>query len=246
MFRKAFSNATELLPEVARAIRELEGAPTALRFEPLAGAIPVEWKVFERHGWRSTATVLELVVVPIAAPLPTAVTLSALPGRLARLGRDHGLFDESIALDTGVANLGAHAATRPDRDVPIAGLGVNASGAISAWQQIPSDMLGVILEEADLAERVAAMLRVVADLVPASGSVALAIGLHGLGSVVEGRVADLGRRNSASMAGFGQDKMALVDPRDTVLATALGPGANEIGRELAKRLLFTFRDAFRY
>lgn len=170
--------------------------------------------------------------------------MSALSGRLARLGRDHALFDESQALDTGVANSAAYAAARPDRDVLIAGVGVTGAGAISVWQQMPSDMLGVILEEADLAERIAVTLRLAAELAPASASLALAIGLHGLGSVVEGQVADLGRRNSATMSGFGQEK-ALVEPRDTVPTAALGPGAREVARELAKRLVFAFRDAFR-
>jgi hypothetical protein len=107
-------------------------------------------------------------------------------------------------------------------------------------------MLGVILDEADLAERIAAMLRIASELVPAPSPVAMGIGLHDLGSVVEGRTSDLGRRNSASMPGIGQNKDELVEPRATVPAGSLGPAAKEIGRELAKRLILTFRDAFRY
>jgi len=172
--------------------------------------------------------------------------LAALPGRLARLGRDHGYFDDAQALDTGLGNSAAHAATRPDRNVPIRGVGVTATGTVSIWAEMPSDMLGVILDEADLAERIAPMLRMASDLVPAPSPVGLAIGLHGLGSVVEGRIGDLGRRSSASMPGFGQNKDALVEPRDSVPAGSLGPAANEIGRELATRLVLAFRDAFRY
>jgi hypothetical protein len=245
VFRKGFSNATELLPEVARAIRGLEQRPVALTFAPLSAPPEAPWKTFERHGWRSTATTLELIAIPLDAATPSATALSALPARLARVGREHGFFDETYALDAGIEHSAAYAATRPDRNVPIAGLGVTASGAVSVWHEMASDMLGVILEEADLAQRIARMVLIGAELVPATASVALAIGLHHLGSVVEGRTADLGHRNSASMPGFGQDRDALVSARDAVPAASMVRGANEIGRELAARMILAYRDAFR-
>ncbi len=244
-FRRGFSNATELLPEVARAIRELEQAPVALAFLPLASPPEAPWKAFERRGWRSTATTLELIAIPLPTASPTATALSALPARLARVGREHGFFDESHALETGIEHSAAHAVTRPDRNVPIAGLGITASGAVSIWHEMPSDMLGVILDQADIAERISQMVLMAEELVPATSSVALAIGLHHLGSVVEGRMSDLGHRTSASMAGFGQDNYALVAPLDSVPAAAFARGATEIGRELAARALLAFRDAFR-
>jgi hypothetical protein len=246
VFRSGFADATELLPEVARAIRELEQAPTALTFDPLATPVKAPWKSFERYGWRSTATILELISIPIGTAAPSATVLSSLPSRLARMGRDHGFFDESHALDSGVANSAAHAATKPDRNVPIAGLGVTDGGAVSIWHEMPSDMLGVVLDQVDVTERIARMLRMTAEFVPATASVALSVGLHGLGSVVEGRASDLGHRTSASIPGFGQNKDALVDPRDTVPAGAIVLGANEIARELAARLTIAFRDAFPY
>lgn len=244
-FRKVFSNATELLPKVARAIRELEHAPTALTFERLTTPVEVPWRAFQRHGWRSTATTLELVAIPIDPAMPTAMVLSALPARLARTGREHGFFDESHGLDTGLEHGSAYAASRPDRNVPSGALGVTASGAVVVWQELPSDMLGVILDQADVAERIAAMLRLASGLLPPRSPVALAIGLHHLGSVVEGRASDLGHRNSASLPGFGQDKSALAEPRDTVSAATIAAAASEIGRELGARLVLAFRDAFR-
>jgi hypothetical protein len=246
VFRKGFANATELLPEVARAIRELEHAPVALVFDGLAAPVEVPWRAFERHGWRSTATSLELVAVPLNPETMTATALTALPNRLARVGREHGFFEESHGLDTGLDHSAAFAASRPDRNVAIAGLGVTSSGAAVIWHEMPSDMLGVILDQSEVAERIAGMLRIAAELLPTRSPVALAIGLHNLGSVVEGRVSDLGRRNSASMPGFGQDKGALVEPRDTVPGAAIARAAEEIGRELAARLILAFRDAFRH
>ncbi len=246
VFRKGFSNATELLPEVARAIRELEQTSVALTFMPLPVPPKAPWKTFERHGWRSTATTLELIAIPLDAATPTATALSALPARLARVGREHGFFDESHGLDTGIEHSAAYAATRPDRNVPIRGLGITASGAVSIWHEMPSDMLGVILDQAEVVQRIAQMVLMAAELVPAPSSVALAIGLHHLGSVVEGHASDLGHRNSASLPGFGQDRDALMPARDAVPAAALVRGANEIGRELAARLVLAFRDAFRH
>ena len=245
IFRNGFSNTGELLVEVTRAIRDLEKGPT-LRFVTLTDVVPAPWKAFERHGWRSTASILELIAIPLDPAVPTATELSALPVRLARLGRDHGHFEDSHALESGVASSAAHAATRPDRDVPIAGVGVTATGAIAVWREMPSDRLGVILDETDLAGRIAPMLRLAAELVPAGGEISLAIELAGLGSVTEGRVADMGHRTSASMPGFGYDKDARVEPRDSVPARSLGPAAQEIARELATRLILAFRDTFRY
>jgi hypothetical protein len=245
LLRKAYSNATGLLAEVARAIREFEERPVSLTFTPLSAPPEATWKTFERHGWRSTATAIELIAMPLDAATPTATVLSALPARLARAGREHDFFDEAHALDTGIEHSAAFAATRPDRNVPIAGLGVNATGAVSIWHEMPSDMLGVILDQADVAQWISRAILLVAELVPGTASVALAIGLHHLGSVVEGRISDLDHRNSASMPGFGQDRAALVPARDAVPAAALTRGANEIGRELAVRLILAFRDAFR-
>jgi hypothetical protein len=122
---------------------------------------------------------------------------------------------------------------------------VTEGGAVSVWHEMPSDMLGVILDQSDVAERIAGMLRMAAELIPTTSSVALSIGLHGLGLVVEGRASDLGHRTSASMPGFGQNKDALVNPRDTVPAGSIAHGANEIARELAARLILAFRDALR-
>jgi Domain of unknown function (DUF4062) len=246
VFRKGFANVGDLLPEVARAIRELEQAPVGLAFTPLGARLTAPWKAFERHGWRSTATTLEMIAIPVPSVTPSATALAALPTRLARIGRERDFFDESHGLETGVEQSAAYAATRPDRQVPIAGLGVSSSGAVSVWRELPSDMLGVILDPTDIAARTSQMALIAAELLPAASSAAFAIGLHHLGSVMEGKVVDLGHRTSATMPGFGQDKAALVEARDTVPSAAVSRGAAEIGRELATRLVFAFRDAFRH
>jgi hypothetical protein len=105
-------------------------------------------------------------------------------------------------------------------------------------------MLGVILDPADVASRIAAMLRLAAELLPSTGRVALGIGLFGLWQVMEGSVADLGHRSSGTMPSRHEDP-AVVEPRDSVPTAAIAPGANEIARELAMRLILRFREVTR-
>lgn len=246
VFRGSFSTAAELLVQLTTAIREFERAPEALSFDPLCAPVTVPWKASEHHGWRSTATAIELHAMPLPPLQLSATALSALPGRLARSGRDHGFFADDYALDTRLQEASAHAVTRPDRRIPIAGIRVMPSGSVSVWHEMPSDNLGVILDRADLAPRIAGMLRLAADLLPKSGAVALAIGLFGLVSVSEGLAAELGHRTSATMPGFGHQKeSALVEARDSVPVGALSRAADEIATELAMRLLLRFREVVR-
>jgi hypothetical protein len=93
---------------------------------------------------------------------------------------------------------------------------------------------------------VAQLLRLAADLLPKDGSVAIGLGLSGLGSISEGSVADLGHRSSASLAGFlRQAEAAHVEPRDSVYVEALRSATDEIATELATRLLLRFRELTR-
>jgi hypothetical protein len=81
--------------------------------------------------------------------------------------------------------------------------------AVSVWTELERDMLGHIVEASDLAERIAGMLRLAADVLPADSDVALAAGLGPTDQIIEGRVSDLGRRNQASLgSGFGRQELA--------------------------------------
>jgi hypothetical protein len=57
-----------------------------------------------------------------------------------------------------------------------------------------------------------------------------------------GRVSDLGRRNQASLgSGFGRQALARAEPEDAVPAATLRSASEEIGQELAARVLRQFR-----
>ena len=112
---------------------------------------------------------------------------------------------------------------------------------MSIWSQLPSDFLGALLDEADIRERIATALRLVADFRLATGDVAVAVGLHGLSMVSIGTIGELGRRTSGSVRLAGETDVALVEPTGLVPAAALGSAAREIAGELAARLILRFR-----
>ncbi|MFI5258880.1 MAG: DUF4062 domain-containing protein [Candidatus Limnocylindrales bacterium] len=242
VFRESFSTTAQLLTAVATTLREVAAAPPALVWRPLGQPVNVPWKAFGQSV-ASYATVLEIHLIPTAgSPLP-ATTLEALPRRLSRVGRDHGLFSEDRALDLVHSEAGAAVTTRADRQAPMAGLRMAGAGGVTIWTQLPSDTLGVLLDAHDLGERIGTGLRIGAELLPSTGEVALAVGLFGGGLISEGSVAELGRRTTATITGFRRGAAsAQVEPRDAVPAVALGRAADEIARELASRLLLRFRD----
>lgn len=86
-------------------------------------------------------------------------------------------------------------------------------------------MLGSILDELDLAERIAKALRLAGDLsLGASDQVALAVGLQ-LGSLATvGTIADLGRRSSVQPISFGS---AAISSRFVAAVAAFTSGVEE-------------------
>jgi hypothetical protein len=79
-------------------------------------------------------------------------------------------------------------------------------------------------------------------VVPADSDVALAAGLGPTDQIVEGRVSDLGRRTHAAFgSGFGRQMPARAEPEDSVPAATLRSASEEIGQELAARVLRLFR-----
>jgi hypothetical protein len=245
VFRGAFSSTAELLTSVAAALRDVTTAPPSLVWRPLTHAVAVQWQAFGRSV-QSYAAVLELHVIPTSGSPLRATTLAALPTRLGRVGRDHGLFGEDRGLDLVHSEAGATATTRADRQAPMAGLRVGTTGAVTIWSQLPSDALGVLLDAIDLDERIATGLRIGEELMPSFGDATFAVGLFGLGLVGEGAIADLGHRTTATMAGFPSGAESVqVEPRDAVPAATLGRAAEEIARELVTRLLLRFREVTR-
>jgi Domain of unknown function (DUF4062) len=245
-FRAGFTSAVDLQPKVAAALRELAAQQAPLAFTPLPVtaqvAVPWVYDPADRAGaWTAHTPILECHALPLAAPRLPAASLDTLADRLGQLGRLHRLFRTEQALQAtndpeGVAVSGAN------RRQPRAGLAVRRSRTVSVWTELEGDTLGYIVEAADLAERIAGMLRLAAELVPAGSDVALAAGLGSTDQIVEGRVSDLGRRTQATLgSGFGRQASARAEPEDSVPAESLRSAAGELARELAARVLRQFR-----
>ncbi len=248
VFRGSFKTVADLLTAAAGAVRALEEAPPPLTWRPLAAPIAVPWEARPQRGAYSGSTILECHVLPIAShDAVPATILTELPRRLARAGRDHHLFGEERAVESTVREDSALVVSKPEGHERLAGIRVRRDRTVSLWVQLPSDMLGTIVDAEDIAGRTAHLLRLAADLdLSKSDEVALAVGLQGISMASEGSVKDLGKRTSASPAGFGRaDDSAVVEPRDTVPSGALAAAADEIGRELAARLLLRFREGRR-
>ena len=115
-------------------------------------------------------------------------------------------------------------------------------GRLHQLFRLEGDSLGYIVEAGDLALRIASMLRLAAELVPDDSQVALAAGLGPTDQVVEGRLSDRGRRSQVTLgSAFGRQALALAEPEDSVPAATLRSASEEIGRELAARVLRQFR-----
>lgn len=244
-FRKGFMDVAELLIALAGSIRDLESRPATLTWTGLTAGVAVPWRDAVSTIRRTYGTDLETYLIPVgAAARLLAKVVAGLPDRLGRAGRDGGLFAQAEALTMYSGADEAVASTQEDAHATSSGIRVGDDRSITIWEQLPSDGMSVIVEEQDLAQRIAKSLRLAGDLgLIDTDQVALAVGLR-IGTMTTiGSAADLGRRTSAQPIGFGGgDKLARAGARDSVPTAALASAASEIASELAKRLMFKVRE----
>lgn len=240
-FRRGFEDVGELLADVVGSIRELETRPATLTWTDLTSEVDVPWRDPVSTVRRQYGTDLEIYLVPVG---PTgrflATVMAGLPERLGRAGRDGGLFTHGDGLMTYSSADEAVASTQEDARPASAGIRVGIDRSVTIWEQLPSDGMGAIVDEQDLALRLAKALRLAGDLALIdTDQVALAAGLR-IGTMTTiGKAADLGHRTSIQPIGFGgSDRSARADARDSVPTSALAPAAAEIATELAKRLMY--------
>lgn len=235
VFRGAFKSVPDLLPAAAAAIRTVENLPTPLTWRPIKTPVGVPWEARQQRGVYTGPTILECHVLPIASSdvLPATI-LMELPRRLVRAGRDHGLFGEESAVESTVREDSARVVSKREGHERLAGVCVHRDRTVSLWVQLPSDTFGTILDTEDIAGRTAHLLRLAAEVnVSNSEEIGLAIGLRGIAMANEGRVADLGKRTSVSLAGFGlADDSVLVEARDAIPFRPLATAADEVARYL--------------
>ncbi|HVF06174.1 MAG TPA: DUF4062 domain-containing protein [Frankiaceae bacterium] len=242
-FRAAFDGAADLLAAVAATVRAQEAAPTTLTWERLASPPAVPWVASDgnRQHYAGTPATIELHVLPTSATSRLAVAeLDGFAENLAARGRQHGLFSQTQPVRTATDGSAAWANSDAPR-AGSAGIRANRDGVVSLWWPLPSDGMGAMVDADHLATDIAEKLRVAASLGVITGDrAAVAVGLSNVAMAAEGSVADLGRRNSVAL-GLSLREVVHVDPDDTVPVSALAHGANDVGREMAARLVHAFR-----
>lgn len=251
VFRGRFTDAVDLQPAVAKALRDVASGPSALAWSPLAQEVEPSW----RKDWSAPqqrdadGTILEVHAIPIPAQRLSARELRDLDEQLAARLRGLGVVGSSVAIESNAdttaawacpAHPGRQGMWNEARPEVLLGVRIDAIGQRSAWQKLPADGLGSLLDEADLSPRLGVLLRLLGGIVPPdSPSYAVAVGLSPTSSVSIGPITALGHRNSASI-GASNRTGVFVPPDEAVTASGLAAGADEVGRALASALLTAF------
>jgi hypothetical protein len=232
VFRGTFTDAADLLGKLEDALATAAASIQPMRPRALAEQVAVPWREDDRR-FGGSGVVLETHVVPIGRiDRLSATTLRELPTRLARAGRDHGLFREGQALNLDTTEHAAVAQTdRGDRAV--SGVAISAERSVTAWSALPTQQLGAVYDEAQIAVQIARDVRLAASLalVP-SEDVAIAAGIGPIDML--GRVTG---PNSMTFPFMGSGRgAARIEPTEAYSMTSLARIAPEIGAELAARL----------
>lgn len=250
LFRASFTDAVDLLPAVAAALREASSAGRPLIWSPLRDALAIEW----RTSWSSPrqhtdGAIVELHAVPVIDRTLSARELRQLGDELVGRLRTLGAVVSSAAIDAGADAFAAWALPSSDerrgswndaRPEALLGARIARNGQRSTWMRLPADGLGALLDDADLSDRLARLLRLLGGLAPLdSDGYAVAVGLASASMVSIGPVSKLGARSSAQIASLNQSDV-LVPPDEAVSAAGLVDGAGEVAAALSKSLLAAF------
>lgn len=209
---------------------DARGAPA---WQRLAEALPVAWLPDFGPPRTTSSSLLELHLVP-ADPLAATVEvrrLATIKDELAALGREAKLFTPTEGLSAAdPATVFAAAGS---------GLAVTADGGRSAWQPLPKDSLGAVIDTEDVVSRLTALLGALVRIdAPAPARAGLAVGVSGSGILSEGRVADLPRRTARLRTSVAPLR---VQAGDTLPYARIAARTSDVAEELAARLLLAFR-----
>lgn len=208
-------------------------ARSAPAWQRLAEPLPVGWLPDFGPPRTTGSSLLELHLVS-ADPLATTVETRRLAGikdQLAALGRAEKLF----TLTEGLS------ATDPATVFTAAGSGlaVTHDGQRSAWQPLPKDSLGAVIDTEDVVGRLTALLNALVRIdAPTPVRAGLAVGISGNGILSEGRVADLPRKTARLRTSTAPLR---VQPGDTLPYARVTDNPHDVAEELAARLLLAFR-----
>ncbi|MEU4154232.1 5'-methylthioadenosine/S-adenosylhomocysteine nucleosidase [Streptomyces sp. NPDC026659] len=210
------------------------------QWEPMSDTVEVSWRRTGHNSPFSTsAASLEIHLVPIPSGSRIEVRkLAQLGDQLIRTGREDGFFTLSELLDTAADD--QHTlVTTPDSGQGTTGLAVLRTGQRSAWQPLPHDDMGAVLDPVELPQQIARLLALLVRLpLPDPLSVALGIGIDPATMVSEDTMSRLPR----STAQFPMRHHLLgVHPDESLTMKELNAKSDSVAEELAARLLASFR-----
>lgn len=252
--RASFTDPQSLNIAVLAALRDFAVPAAPLKWEPVREPVPMRWRwelppLTDRALY---APVLEVHLVPVPPELVLAGRLQSLPTDITRTARDHGFFTETAAVVAGNDGEAAWAVVRESarggvgfndrRDHEHRGVAFLASGQVTAFHALPTDLMGALVDAGDLQRRVATLLPICATLLhTVSGTIAVAAAISPLDKVFEGDPSRVGGRNSGGMR-MRQELAAQMQPAATVGAAALASHNGDVAAEVAARLLQAVRD----
>jgi len=236
-WRHSFADAGDLISQLEAALSAAADALRPAAPSLLTTPVSVPWLETARGTYTGAGTVLETHVLPVGptTPLPAA-SLGDLQRIIASAAQDHGAFELGQAIDFSINETGVIARARGEGRRPESGIHVGRNRIVSVWESLPSShMLGVVLDEAQFAHRVARDLRIAAALGLLNAErVSIAVGFNDV-SMLD-IPTEFGNGIVLPFAAAGGGPVHL-EPTDAWPLRALAIGADEIAREIVARLM---------
>lgn len=239
VFRGTFSDTADLLGKLKEALATAAATIQPMRPRRLGNPIAVPWLKDDLGLGHRIGVMLETHVLPVGDTDPIrASSFGEVSRRLARGGRDQGLFSETDPVVFETDELGVAAQIDLGDRRAQAGVRVTTGRVLTIWEELPREILGTVYDEAQVSNRLSRDVRLAAALgLLLSDEVAIAIGLDRADLL--GAVTGPNSMTFPFMAS-GRGPVRL-DPTEAYDSDGLARIAPELGVEIAARLTLRLR-----
>jgi hypothetical protein len=234
IFRDTFKDTGELLGKLREALAAGAATIQPMRPRRLGAPVAIPWRPEDRSFGYVGGIVLETHVVPVdQVDRLGAAGFADISRRLARAGREHGLFSEGDPLVFAITEEQVAAQRDAASPLPEAGVSISADRAMTVWDALPTQAFGTVYDEAEIANRIARDLRLAVALDLLAGEeVTIAIGINRFDML--GQITG---PNSMAFPFMGSGAgAARLESLEAYTTAGLVRTADELGRELAARL----------
>ncbi|MFB9741739.1 DUF4062 domain-containing protein [Pseudonocardia sulfidoxydans] len=246
-FRGEFLDANDLRIKVGSALEHVEQNHQKLEWFPRDDITPLPPVLVRTPNEYRPLLVLTLAPVP-RARLST-MQLRGIAQRAERVLREIGSVPQSSGLESTIVDDGS-VVVRSSEQLPrstggvtgftpggFGGVSASPSGQVAAWQLLPRDFAGSLVDHDFLRETISKLLRLIgqleaipSDLVTPYVSIAPADGVR------QGSPGTLGQRSSGQLS-LQQGRVLETKADDCLKTALLASAADEIADELAQRIL---------